>query len=242
MTDSRPSPAPRYRSSIPKLATERVLARYPSGAKQRAEYLLGPDLVGTRHFHETGEPSSETPLKQGRPHGLTYRWDMPGVLLSTEPYVDGLPHGTARQWENGQLLGTYDMVHGTGVDLWWGRHPDGERFLAEARYLRDGHREGFEWWIHDDQRRVYEERHCRRGELHGIERVWDMEGRLRRGYPKYWVNGAQVSKRAYVSGCRRDATLPPFRDHEGAPERRFPPEILEALGPRRRRRRPAPRP
>jgi hypothetical protein len=52
-----------------KAAAERILSRY----------------------HETGDPSFEIPQKRGRTHGTTYRWDEPGVLLSTEPYVDGLP-------------------------------------------------------------------------------------------------------------------------------------------------------
>lgn len=226
---------PRYRSSIPKTATERVLETYPSGTKRRAEYLVGAEVVGGRFFHETGEPMGEWPLRRGLRHGIEYRWDQPGVLLSAEPYVDGLPHGIAKQWDNGVLIGTYEMVRGTGLDLWWGRRDDGERCLYEARYLREGHREGFEWWIDRDQRSVYEERHFQRGLLHGIERVWNSAGRLRRGCPKYWVKGTQVSKRAYLAACKRDPSLPPFRAHDNEPGRRFPPDVAAALGPRRKR-------
>jgi len=225
--------APRYRSFIPKTATERILARYPNGAKERAEYLIGEEVVGERHFHEMGEPSLEIPLLRGRTHGTEYRWDTPGVLLSAEPCVEGVPHGTAKQWLDGHLVRTYTMVRGTGIDLWWQLRSDGTPYLAEARYLRDGHREGFEWWIEEDQCRVYEESHFRKGLLHGIERQWNREGKLRRGYPKYWVNTTQVSKRAYLAACNRDPTLPPFRDQDNAPERQFPPEIVKNLGPRR---------
>lgn len=225
-----------YRSSIPKAAIERVLERYPSGAKRSAEYLVGDEIVGRRSFHETGEPEGEWPMRRGRQHGVEYRWDEPGVVLSAEPYVDGLPHGIATQWEDGEILGTYEMVRGTGLDLWWGRREDGERCLYEARYLRDGSRDGFEWWINDDQRSVYEETHFRQGRLHGIERQWNAEGRLRRGYPKYWVNDGRVSKRAYLSACKRDPTLPPFRERDNAPARRFPPDVAAALGPPKRRR------
>lgn len=228
---------PRYRSFIPKTATERVLARYPSGAKERAEYLVGQEVVGVRYFHETGEPSFEMPQKQGRLHGVVYRWDEPHAILSTEPYADGLPHGTAKQWSRGKLIGTYQMVRGTGVDLWWGCS-DGEVFLAEARFLRDGRPEGFEWWINDDQRSVYEERHFRKGQLHGIERAWNSEGRLRKGYPKYWVSGEKVSKRAYLTASRQDPSLPPFRERDNYPGRRFPSEVAEALGLQGRRRSP----
>lgn len=216
---------PRYRSSIPKTATERILAYYPSGAKERAEYLVGTDIVGIRYFHETGELSFEIPQRHGRLHGTMYRWDEPGVLLSTEPYVDGLAHGTARQWDNDTLIGTYTMVRGTGLDLWWSRRPSGEILLAEARSLRDGRLDGFEWWINEDQRSVYEERHFQHGKLHGIERQWNAKGRLRRGYPKYWVNDTQVSKRIYLARAKKDPTLPPFRASDNDPRRQFPKDV-----------------
>jgi ribosomal protein S18 acetylase RimI-like enzyme len=61
---------------------------------------VGGKLVGVRFFHETGEPSFETPLKDGVYHGTVYRWDIPGQLLSSEPYVNGKPHGVARQWSD----------------------------------------------------------------------------------------------------------------------------------------------
>lgn len=232
----RRSAGPRYRSSISKAAIERVIERYPSGAKKRVEYRVGPEAVGTRTFHETGEPEGEWPERSGVRHGLEYRWDEAGVLLSAEPYVDGLPHGVAKQWQEGELIGSYTMVRGTGWDLWWGRRDDGERCLCEARHVVDGHRDGCEWWICDDQRSVYEESHFRRGTPHGIERRWNSEGRLRRGYPKYWVNGTQVPKRAYVAACKRDATLPLFREQDNAPGRRFEAEVAAALGPAQRNR------
>lgn len=188
--------------------------------------------MGRRAFHESGEPMGEWPTKSGHAHGVQLRWDEPGELLSAEPYRDGLPHGIARQWDQGELIGTYRMVRGTGLDLWWQRGGDGKRYLAEARYLVRGDREGYEWWINDDQRSVYEESHFRAGLPHGIERQWSPTGRLRRGYPKYWVEGRQVTKRAYLAACDRDPTLPPFREQDQSPRRRFPREVAAALGPR----------
>ena len=231
----RRPPVPRYRSSISEAAVERVIEQHPSGAKKRAEYCLGREVVGIRTFHETGEPEGEWPQRSGVPHGIEYRWDEPGVLLSAEPYEDGLPHGIAKQWKDGEQIGAYTMVRGTGWDLWWGRRDDGERCLCEARHLVDGHRDGSEWWICDDQRTVHEESHFRRGLPHGIERRWNSERRLRRGYPKYWVNGTKVPKRAYLAACKRDATLPLFREQENAPQRQFAAEVAAALGAIRRR-------
>jgi hypothetical protein len=75
---------------------------------------------------------------------VQYRWDELGFLISAEPYEAGLAHGIAKQWHQGQLIGSYTMVHGTGLDLWW-QSSDRLIWLSEARYYRDGYRDGFEW-------------------------------------------------------------------------------------------------
>ncbi len=62
-----------------------------------------------------------------------------------------------------------------------------------------------------------------------IERVWNLRGRLRRGYPKYWIHEVQVTKRRYVRAAQDDPTLPPFRENENRPGRKFPTEIAELL-------------
>src|SRR4051812_26493754 len=226
----------RVRSSIPTRAKQRVVARYPSGATKRAEYRVDGKLVGRRAFHESGELEAEWPERDGRAHGVQQRWDSPGELTSTAPYRHGREHGVARQWRHGKLIGSYRMVHGTGIDLWWGAYGDGPAMLTEARYCRDGDRHGFEWWINDDQRSVYEEAHFWNGAAHGIERKWNADGRLRRGFPKYWVNGVQTTKRGYLAAAQRDATLPAFRLRDNASRRVFPPEVAAELGPARRRR------
>ncbi len=108
-----------YRSSIPKVARERVTATFEASQQKRiAEYILNGKLVGVRHFHETGELKYENPLRNGLLHGIVYRSDIPGKLLSAEPYFKGFPHGTASQWsDEGKLIGTYTMKQGTGIDL-----------------------------------------------------------------------------------------------------------------------------
>lgn len=188
--------------------------------------MLKGRIVGTRSFHETGELEYENPLKNGLPHGIVYRSDVPGELLSAEPFRNGLPHGVARQWsDDGKLIGTYSMKHGTGLDLWWCQYKeDGPHHLAEARYFYEGNRHGFEWWLYDDQR-LSIERHFRNDKQHGIERSWNQHGRLSRGYPKYWLDGAHVTKRQYTRACANDPSLPPFREKDNRPHRSFPPEI-----------------
>jgi hypothetical protein len=215
---------------MPGNAAERVVERYGGGAKLQAEYRIARELVGVRYFHETGEPAFEYALRGGKRHGVEYRWDSPGRITSAIPYAEGVLHGTAKQWDDdGRLIGTYKIVRGTGIDLWRQQREDGSVYLAEVFRWRNGQPHGFEWWINEDQRSIYIERHWRDGLLHGIEREWNERGGLRRGFPKYHVGGEQVAKRQFLRACRSDLTLPPFRKADIRPRRSFPVEIARHL-------------
>jgi hypothetical protein len=223
----------RYNSSIPPSAVERTASDDRREGdlvwSRRTECLLGTAIVGERYYEEDGTLGWETPLNDGKKHGIEYRWDS-GKLLSAEPYWEGKPHGIAQQWdENGRLVGTYTLVHGTGLDVWRGTREDGSIYVTEIRSLRDGLPHGFEWWLNEDQASMWWERHWHAGELHGIERQWNERGRLRRGWPKYWVRGTQVTKRQYLRAAAKDDTLPPFREEDRLPQRSFPPEIQDVL-------------
>ena len=220
-----------YQSSIPATAEEHVTRVYPDGAKQRAEYWLDGERVGMRSFFETGELETDLGLRGDRYHGTFYRWDLPGKLISATPYHEGLEHGTAYQWSlDGSLIGSYTIERGTGLDLWWHTCSDGTRGLSEARYYRNGQRHGFEWWICGDQQSVYEEGHYAENHPHGILRQWNRHGKLRRGYPQYYVRGERVTKAKYLRACRHDPTLPPFRPEDNLPARTFPAEVAAHLG------------
>lgn len=221
-----------YRSSIPKDARERIVSTFSkSRQKHKAEYVLNGKVVGVRYFYETGELENEYALKDGLKNGIEYRSDVPGELLSAEPYAHGLPHGLARQWaRDGTLIGTYRMKYGTGIDLWWQEHAEsGRPYLSEARYLRSGTWHGFEWWLNENQRSVWSECHFQNSQKHGIERCWNHKGRLRRGCPKYWINDRRVTKREYLRESRNDVSLPPYRRIDNQPARNFPPEIKAVL-------------
>ncbi|MBI2302088.1 MAG: hypothetical protein HYU66_24560 [Armatimonadetes bacterium] len=246
MTDER------YQSDIPAEAEERVVVAEQvvhasdDGMAQavtlrRSAYYLGGEEVGWRTFHETGEIGEEMPLRNGRPHGRNYQWYEPGCLTFVEPYEDGLPHGTAVQYnDQGQVIGTYTMDHGTGWDLWYQHDCDGMVRLTEAHCLLQGDTHGFEWWFHYGSADLWEERQWHHGQLHGIEREWNYEGRLRRGYPNYWVHDQEVTKRQYLRAAAKDPTLPPFRSEDNLPQRELPPEVAEHLTPWRLPIEPAP--
>ena len=160
-----------------------------------------------------------------------YLSDVPGKLITAEPYSNGLSHGTVRQWsDDGKLLGTYTMEHGTGIDLWWCEgFEGGPPYLSEARYIKDGKWHGFEWWLKADQKSVWQERRFRADQLHGIERRWNWRGRLGRGYPRYWLNDVRVTKRQYLRACAKDPSLPPSREADNRPQRKFPPGVIARL-------------
>ncbi|HXG63478.1 MAG TPA: hypothetical protein VNO70_00125 [Blastocatellia bacterium] len=224
----------RYKSSIPPEATEQVVSECRREGNaiwlRRTKCLFDGKVVGERFYEEDGTLVIETPLKDGKRHGVVYCWHDTGELLSAEPYVDGLLHGTSLQWsEDGALLGTYALVHGTGYDIWRNVGEDGRIYISEIHSLQAGLPHGFEWWLNEDQRSVWEERHWHLGELHGIERRWNRAGGLSRGWPKYWVRGERVTKKQYLRAVESDASLPAFREADQFPKRNFPDGLQRLL-------------
>ena len=147
-------------------------------------------------------------------------------------------HGTAVQWaDDGTVIGTYEMRRGTGLDVWRCRSADGRVRVTEIHGMRDGKKHGFTWWIEDRTHPNHEE-HFWEGHLHGIERMWNENDRLCRGYPRYWIRDEQVRKRKYLRASAQDESLPEYRVADQLPTRRFPMGIRAILSttPVRRRR------
>ena len=102
----------RYKTSIPTNAKPRLTAPCAGSTGTRVEYFVRGKLVGTRHWDE-GKLELEIPLRDGLRHGVEYTWFFGDWLSSAEPFFEGKPHGVAKQWSaTGELLGTYQMVHG----------------------------------------------------------------------------------------------------------------------------------
>jgi hypothetical protein len=230
----------RHKSDIPADAKEEMIGsyseeqRHSSGGVFHPEvraYRIARKIVGYRYYNADGVLINETPMKDGKKHGHELTWDDDGTLLSVEPYWDGKCHGTAKQYgRDGRVIGTYKMVHGTGYDLWRNMSFHGPSYyVCEIHSVRNGLLHGFVWWLNDDEKSVWDEKHWYEGKSHGINREWNFAGKLRRGYPKYWVRDEAVTKRQYVAAARKDATLPPFRPKDNSPKREFPPEIRRLL-------------
>lgn len=120
------------------------------------------------------------------------------------------------------------MTSGTNnirLPLWTDRSsiPKSARERVVARYP-DGAKQRAEYVLRG---KLTEELHCQSGQPHGIERQWNARGRLRRGYPRYYLRGEQVNERRYERACAGDPSLPKFRQKDNEPKRKFPPEVAK---------------
>ncbi|HEY9843844.1 MAG TPA: hypothetical protein V6D23_25465 [Candidatus Obscuribacterales bacterium] len=222
---------PHYHSSTPPRAREEITRRFADGRPAQANYYLAEEWVGERSFDDAGRLEEERVYRQGRPHGWQYFFHADSEhLMSAEPYANGLPHGTAYQWaEDCRLIGCYQMVHGTGTDLWWGSANTTSAIqLSEVHPLVAGSLHGIQWWLGEDGE-PYEETYWKMGSRHGIERCWNGDGGLRRGYPRYYIDDLRVTKRQYLRACASNPELPPFRAQDNQPRRQLPPEIAQWL-------------
>jgi antitoxin component YwqK of YwqJK toxin-antitoxin module len=219
------------RQSIPEEAIARVYQTYRNGRPKWIHYYVGEELVGKRYFNPDGEIGMELAYSDIAMRGENDQLDSRSKLISATPFYDGFEHGTAYQWaKDGRLIGTYTMEHGTGTDLWWNELMNCDVILAEARQIVKSLWHGYEWWFYSIQpSQMWIEKQWFAGNLHGIEREWNLKARLSRGWPKYWIHGKQVDKRKYLRAAAKDPTLPAFRPENNHPRREFPPEVAQHL-------------
>jgi hypothetical protein len=112
-------------------------------------------------------------------------------------------NGLARQFdEDGRALYRCRFDAGTGVDLW----VQGNE-LVEFREIANNGRHGLERWGHP--RLPYEESHFLRGLRAGVFRRW-VGSALEPGYPKFFADDEEVSKKDYLRLRRRRPELPAF--------------------------------
>ena len=221
-------------SDIPQNAVEVEISQYRQEGSliyfRVTECILDNEVVGQRAYDRDENLRVETPLKNGMKHGRELIWNEDGVLESVEPYVEGKLHGLAMQFgRKGNVTGTYRLVGGTGYDIWRDEREDGSTGISEIHSLQDNLPHGFEWWLNTDQHSVWHERHWQQGMVHGIERRWNDKGRLKKGYPKYWIQNQTVLKRVYLKAGEQDKFLPKYREIDNHPHRRFPNEIENLL-------------
>jgi antitoxin component YwqK of YwqJK toxin-antitoxin module len=183
---------------------EAVLNSHANGAKFNTHHFKGGKLVARCSWEANGGLGLVVPVRGGRENGVASRYHENGRLMWRTTYRNGLEHGLASQWNSrGKLLGKYRMVHGTGVDLWW----DEQGRLLEERNVRDGKMHGVErWWMGP----LWRESYWWEGAEHGIHREWRVDGRLKPGFPKFYLRGEKVTKAVYARAALSDKTLPEY--------------------------------
>lgn len=224
----------RYRCPIPAQAKRRILKKYEDGSVQCAGYYLDGNLVGRRYWDEEGDLYLEYGIKKGKKHGREYWF---GIYPNSQPnemtpYRNGLPHGTAMQFdEKGEVLVISEKKKGVGLDLWC----DNLKYtLAEEQYDPAEGEVGYRRHWNEDEKTIYEEYYFTPLDgYHGVWRAWNERGRLKRGFPRYYIRGNQVTKRHYLKACTQDHTLRAYRKADDSPKRELPQEYLAQ---RRRRK------
>jgi hypothetical protein len=220
-----------YKTSIPAHAVEVIEEYHPNTAKKSASYFMGGEKVGYREWDENGHLEFEAGMRDGVRHGNEYRFYENGQLLEKETYRDGVRHGIGRQWsEDGHLLVTWKLVNGAGLDLWCCTVTG---TLAEEHYWPRKEELGYTRQWNGDEKTVWQEYFSSDLGYHGIWREWNEWGRLRRGFPRYYLNDQKVTKRQYLKACESDPTLPPHRAEDDDSHRQLPVEYLAQKRERR---------
>lgn len=207
---------------IPAGASERVTRVDDLGRKTESEFWFRGELAGRACWNPDGSPWFAVGLRGGVAVGHQVEYE-DGAVVFTEPFVKGVLHGLAKQFDvNGRLLLVSPFAHGTGIDFWC----DERGRLAEEHPLVRGKPSGTERWWNTDQKTVSSETEWLDGEWQGARREW-RDGRLDRGFPKFYVRGERVAKRAYLKLARQDPKLPPYRPEADSPARTLPKVFLE---------------
>lgn len=224
MSEPRKPGERRRPRGVPREAEERNVQVRPPYVT--ADYFLGGRQVAWVLWEEGRVESEKYFDEQGRQHGVERYRHANGRVKWESRWKHGLLHGKTRQWdEKGTLLLETRFVRGTGIDVWW----DGGT-VSEVREMKDGRLHGLERW--GTPRRVYIEKSWFEGWEHGIWREWNSHGRLSRGFPRYYVHGVRVTRRAYLSACARDPTLPRYIPRDDRPARTPLPAALAAVSRR----------
>lgn len=214
----------RPKPRIPEGAAERVTQLDEHGRKTASEFWFRGKLAGRAFWNSDGTPCLAYGLRDGVVVGHQLEYE-DGAIIYVEPFVDGVHHGRAKQFRSdGRLLLVSPFSpfkRGTGTDFWC----DKRGRLAEEHPLVRGRPSGTERWWNPDQKSITSETEWLDGEWHGAKREWDDE-RLVRGFPKFFVRGERVAKRAYLKLAGKDPSLPPYRPEADLPERTLPRTFL----------------
>jgi hypothetical protein len=163
------------------------------GGKAQIAWSIAGDVLSERYFDANG-----------RAHGMEVSRYEDGAVEWQVPWVRGQMHGIARQFdESGRELFRARFVRGSGIDLWVQANE-----IVELRECKDSVPHGVERWGHPLL--PYEEGYFIRGKRAGVFRRW-IGSELETGYPRYFIDDEEVSRKEYLQTRRRRPELPASR-------------------------------
>lgn len=197
-------------------------------ASIRGEARLKSRPLARLLWTSDGELGRVHPLdRNGKPHGLEVE-RLGGRVVWCASWRHGKQHGLVMQFDDdGQPLFVTEFDAGRGTDIWMGCGGGCEvSEVSEVRDILDSRLHGWVRW--GDPARPSEEEHYRHGERHGIFRTWS-DDKLCDGFPRFYLDDKQVSRRDYEIARARDASLPPYDERDDSNRRPVPPVVHQAL-------------
>lgn len=181
--------------------TEKVLSRYPHDLKQVSVWVYPDGSIKKKAgWYFNGIQESETPYKNGQPHGEYTRWTSHGDVAETGLYENGLREGEWVEWYNNQKkqnFGLYKRGKKEGewkgfyyngdlawkqyfkgdsaVGTWKSWHPNGK--LAESNSCHPSNRKGLRIKYLNTGKKISEES-CAFGKLDGVVKSYYQSGAL----------------------------------------------------------------
>lgn len=214
-----------YRSSIPKESKVKTTTEQDGTIIET--FFVEEHEVGKRIYAKEGRLYWEYGLRNGKYHGNYYYFFDDSKVQYHCLYRDGKVHGIVSQWsEKGDLICVSNFIDGSGFDFWC-QELDGNVELSEEREYCHGDLNGYvRWW--NSEEKLWREETYRDGVKHGIEREWD-DDRLVHGYPKYHVDGKEVTEKQYYSIQQESIQLdlPAVNGQDQLPYRKMNPLFLE---------------
>jgi hypothetical protein len=167
--------------------------------------IMSTKFSKQRNYYRNGQLHEETPLRDGRFHGIARLWHENGTQATHEAYQNDLRHGLCRQWnDEGKLLGEYRMDHGTGIQRVWFDNGivQQERSFFKGKatgpcrmWLRDGSFASEEWYI--EYREVSKAQFAKAATKHPEWPPDPKNGTTHRKLPR-----ATLKKRAHRLNCK----------------------------------------
>lgn len=143
--------------------------------RETGTYVDGLEHGTWISYHSSGRPSRKGAYERGKKQGEWTAFSTSGAPIYFGPYKDDRKHGVWSQNDpGGALLGTYEMIEGTGTEREW--HRPG--VLAAQSEYRRGVRHGAFETFHFRTGRPHELGAFRDGVRHGRWREWHANGAL----------------------------------------------------------------